>query len=603
MTVLTTELRREILSIPEEHLALANDHEIQLYRDCLEVELALSAPLEYMKRTSSMAREFKHIVLLNEWMLALEEGRLYFDGPGPEPVRLHESAERVRPFVRQWVHGYDDDGWAYEEDGEDEYGNPNRVAIYVHPTRGDRPVYNLGIDMPPRHGKSFFVSEHHPAYFLTKYPDYQLILASYEAEFAAEWGEKARDHINEYALPGIRVRGGKQAAKNRWRIEGHRGEMKTAGAGGPVTGKGGHWIIIDDPVKNAEEAMSETVRQKTHDWFISTIYTRREIWNDGTPGRVVIMATRWHEDDLAGRVVPEVPQIGDRWARLHLQAIFEPTSSYPECPLGRKPGEALCPARMPLRELHEIREQSELWFNALYQGDPFVSDGNLIHRPFNEATLKDGVYEMVAHDGEKHVFSESQCHRFLSVDMAGSTKKKADWSVFMVIDVTPTWPRMAIVRDVKRIKIGTEAHEEALLTYAKRWGPKYIGIEDKTFGTNLANKFIAQHGYSIRKFGADVSKEFRALPIDNAIRNGLLFFLQGGQWRAEFDKELVKFPFGHHDDMVDALAHGYNHVLEMPRPKRKERRLTREEEIEQHALRGRQGPRGKRYHIPGVGRM
>lgn len=588
MSALTTELRKEILSVPEEHLAHATADELQLYEDCLKVEVALSRPLNYMREVNKRYRAYKHIRLLDEWMVALEEGRLYFDGPGPTPKRLHRTTARVRPYIRRIISGFDDEGYAYTEDGEDdETGEPLRISIFVHPTRGDRPVYNLGIDMPPRHGKSYYVSHHHPAYFLTKYPDYSFILASYEADFAASWGGKARDVITEFTLPGIEVVGGTQAARKNWQIKGHAGEMFTAGAGGPVTGKGGHWIVVDDPVKNAEEALSETSRESAYDWFVSTLYTRREPWDDGTPGRVVLMATRWHEDDLSGRVIPEVPKLGDEWARLHLQAIFEPTDDYPVDPLGRKQGESLCPQRVPLVELEKIREVlGEVWFGALYQGDPFVSDGNHIHRPFHYATIKDGVYTLTTDSGEVLTCHEDDCYRFISVDLAGSEKKHADYSVFMVLDVTNHTPRRMIVRDVFRKKVDTANHEGALADFAERWDPAFIGIEDKTFGTNLANLLIAKGGYSIRKFDADKhSKIWRAMPIDNSIRNGLLFFMEKANWRPEFEKELIKFPYSKNDDQTDALAHANNYFRKLPQKRRRKQPAgTLEEQIREHAL-------------------
>lgn len=129
--------------------------------------------------------------------------------------------------------------------------------------------------MPPRHGKSEFISRYSTAWILGKFPDTRIILASYEADFAATWGRKARDLLEEHgpSLFGIRV-SGKSSAANRWDIEGHEGGMVTAGVNGPITGKGADIGIIDDPVKNDQEAMSVTYQERTYEWYKSTFRTR-----------------------------------------------------------------------------------------------------------------------------------------------------------------------------------------------------------------------------------------------------------------------------------------------------------------------------------------
>jgi hypothetical protein len=121
----------------------------------------------------------------------------------------------------------------------------------------------LMVMMPPRHGKSTLTSETFPAWFLGRFPHKRVILTSYEADFAASWGRKARDLLDEWgpSVFGVRVRATSSAA-NRWDLDGHAGGMQTAGMGGAITGKGADLLVIDDPVKNDEEARSPTVRQK-----------------------------------------------------------------------------------------------------------------------------------------------------------------------------------------------------------------------------------------------------------------------------------------------------------------------------------------------------
>jgi hypothetical protein len=201
--------------IPEHLLEYATPEELAQYERHLELQLALRSPLDYAIHCTPSAERYEHIELLNSYLTPLMEGRLYNDGPGPMPEGFGDDAR--------------------------------------HPVTGDKPVDQLAISMPPRHGKSFLVSEHMPAWFLSKYPELQVILASYEADFAATWGRKARNLVESHPEFGVFV-DMQSRASDLWNIKDHRGGMITAGAGGSITGKGGHAIIIDDPIKNQQDA-------------------------------------------------------------------------------------------------------------------------------------------------------------------------------------------------------------------------------------------------------------------------------------------------------------------------------------------------------------
>ena len=159
----------------------------------------------------------------------------------------------------------------------------------------------LLVAMPPRHGKSELCSRYTPAWYLGRFPDRRVILASYEADYAASWGRKARDLLEEHGrtMFGVGVRQDSHAA-NRWDLADHAGGMTTAGVGGAITGRGADLLIIDDPVKSVEEAESDTYRARTWDWWRGVALTRLE-----PGGAVILVMTRWHEDDLAGRILQE----------------------------------------------------------------------------------------------------------------------------------------------------------------------------------------------------------------------------------------------------------------------------------------------------------
>lgn len=158
----------------------------------------------------------------------------------------------------------------------------------------------LLVDLPVRHGKSLLCSRWTPAWFLCKYPTRRVLLASYEADFAATHGRWVRETLIEHGGRfGVEIDQTSRAA-NRWDLGNGSGGMSTAGAGGPLTGKGGNLMILDDPLKNAEEANSPVMRQHLDEWWRSVFLTRRE------PGaKVILVASRWHQDDLMGRILQD----------------------------------------------------------------------------------------------------------------------------------------------------------------------------------------------------------------------------------------------------------------------------------------------------------
>ncbi|MGA9135232.1 MAG: terminase family protein, partial [Candidatus Sulfotelmatobacter sp.] len=165
----------------------------------------------------------------------------------------------------------------------------------------------LIVCLPPRHGKSFLVSQWFPVWYLENFPERKIILASYEADFAARWGGKVRDIIiQNQEMLNVRMKV-KNPAQHYFETS-EDGSMACAGVGGPLTGKGANLLIIDDYVKNSEEANSLTMREKTWDWWTSTARTRIEPFMDSKTHQkvqpaVIVMATRWNADDLIGRLI------------------------------------------------------------------------------------------------------------------------------------------------------------------------------------------------------------------------------------------------------------------------------------------------------------
>jgi len=545
--MMTPEERLELLLIDDDLLKYATAAEKQLYAQALDIESHLSGLQAYIQHVSPQTKAYAHLVLLCKWLDALLEGRLYYDGPGPTPI------------IARW------------EKDQDPDGNVIEIPVMRHPDRDDSPVYNLAIHEPPRHGKSYVVSEHFPAYFLTKYPEYGVILASYEDNFAASWGAKARDHIvDQKDFFGIAVKGGSNAAKGEWTIANHKGHFKAAGAGSSITGRGGQLLIVDDPVKNQEDAMSATIRGNQEDWWHSTFYNRRERFrnHDSTPGRVVFMCTRWHEDDLRGRVIDKQPGL---WAILNLPSIWEPTDEEPVDWLGREPGMALCPQIMPVRELRQLQDASKIWFTAMYQGRPFIDDGNIIKKPFYyydaEETVDGEQYTLWMPDGKRLYVKRKDTMEFGVVDFAASTKTTADWTVYGHFLITKTSPRYLVVRAIERIRIETTDHLPWLEKMQFTYRPQYILVEKATYGTNLINLAQRQNRLRVRPVLPDKDKVTRTIGTTvNVLGMRQLFFprKENAPFAEAFERELLGFPNATHDDQADVLAYACQEFLNTP---------------------------------------
>lgn len=574
--------RMEILSIDDSLLKYATKQELATYQRALEIETKLSGVLSYIKCATPTVKIYPHLVLLCDYLDALFEGRMYHDGPGPSPVESDE----------------------YEEDES----TGQKYHVMVHPTRGDRVVYNFLIHEPPRHGKSFVVSEHLSAYLLTKYPELSIILASYEQTFAETWGGKVRDHIVDLEDEfGVTIRGGRNSAKGFFQVKGHRGEMRCAGAGGSITGRGGSTLILDDPIANSDDAKSETILKGHEDWWHSTFYNRRQRWADGTPARVVGMWTRWTENDLRGRVVDK--QL-DKWCVLNIPAIAETTDDEPVDPLGRENGVPLCRDIMPLIDLKDFREASPLWFESMYQGRPFIAEGHLIRKPFQHYSIETDeagkeTYVLRFLDGKVLHVHEDRTVRFGALDLAASTKTTADWTALGCFVITKTNPRYLIVREVVRSRIDTEEHAPFLIREAKRMRLGYTLIEKQTYGTNLVGVMQRQNKVRVRPVNADKDKHTRANgTIVPALAMRQLFFPTPGEaeWYIEFEKELLKFDNGTHDDQVDILAYACQEFFNLPAYiDRKEYAPGTEGRI-QRKMDDLRKSRKKRAHHPELGR-
>lgn len=223
----------------------------------------------------------------------------------------------------------------------------------------------LMIFAPPRHTKSELASRRFPAWYLGRHPDRQVITTTYAGEFAQDFGRDVREIVQSHEYSRLFedvTLAADSAARGRWHTN-HGGVYFAVGVGGPITGRGAHLALIDDPVKNRQEAESELIREQVWHWYTSTLRTRLM-----PGGSIVLVCTRWHEDDLAGRLLDRMKHGGEQWKVVSLPAVNDA-------------GEALWPEWYPLSELDRLKSTigPRDWL-SLYQQTPTAESGTYFKR-------------------------------------------------------------------------------------------------------------------------------------------------------------------------------------------------------------------------------
>jgi len=414
-------------------------------------------------------------------------------------------------------------------------------------------IDRLIVTMPPRHGKSELISHWLPAWYLGTFPDAQVMLASYEATFARNWGRKAREALTEHGpwVFGVGIADEPRAA-DWWMVDKHDGVMVTAGVGGALTGKGANLLVIDDPIKNAEEAASDVIRAKHWDWWQSTASTRLQ-----PGGAVVLVLTRWHEDDLAGKLLADDP---DRWHVLNLPAFAEEHDE-----LGRDIGHALCPELYDLEALKQIRSQVGGYFwTAMYQQRPAPPEGFLFKRAdmryWRTETEMLGAtprvwYILESENGSRR-FDTGHCVRFQTVDAAISEDEMADWTVVATWAATPDGDLLLL--DLERRHFEEQRIASFLAAANDNHGRCPMWVERFGAGRSpLAT--LSRQGYPVMEIppeaGTQVDKITRAFGAISLYEQHKVFHPMTADWLGGYENELASFPNAAHDDMVDVTSY------------------------------------------------
>jgi predicted phage terminase large subunit-like protein len=402
----------------------------------------------------------------------------------------------------------------------------------------------LLIDQPVRHGKTELCSRWTPAWYLAKFPQRRVLLASYEADFAATHGRRVRELVAQHGPRfGIDIDPNSRAA-NRWELANAPGGMGTAGAGGAITGKGGHLLVVDDPVKNVEEAQSEVMRQHLWEWWQNVWLPRRE------PGaKLLLIMSRWHVDDIVGRLL--ATETGMRVRRLRMPAVAEVDDM-----LGRRPGDALCPARYDEAALDRIRiDVGPSAWASLYQQRPVAAGGGMFRRDrfgtwtHTAGTDGEGFYRL----GETLV-DERETWRFATMDPAFTRSKRSDFTAMAVWAVAPTDPHSLILLDLRRVRVEHADHAPMVTEMWERWRPAWVGIERQMATLSLFDD-VQRHGVVVRWLTPDRNKIARAETAVAVCDAGRVYLPAHAPWLGEFLDEVVNFPVAAHDDQVDVLSY------------------------------------------------
>lgn len=404
---------------------------------------------------------------------------------------------------------------------------------------------SLLVTMPPRHGKSELCSHWFPAWALALDPADKVILASYEAEFAASWGRKVRRSVQEhYPIIGARIVEDSRAA-HRWETT-HGGGMTTAGVGGPITGKGAPILICDDPIKNAEEANSKVIRDNLWEWWTTTFLTRLEKDHRGNEPVLVLILTRWHEDDIAGRLMA-APEF-KFWRHIDLPAFAGPNDA-----LGRPEGAALWPEKFDEVALEGQRARiGTRAFTALYQQQPAPPEGAAIQRTWwrwydDHDCPKTEAFEQIIQSWDP-TFKAADSSDFVAGGVIGRIHNR-----FYLLDAVHR--RMNGPDTLKAIKAVDEQWPTA------RW----CLIEDTASGSMICDILERERGHVNRVKTRGRSKESRLHwginSVAAIIERGLVYLPRGRPWAAKLVDEAATFPHGQHDDLIDMLVQGIEYLM------------------------------------------
>jgi hypothetical protein len=418
----------------------------------------------------------------------------------------------------------------------------------------------LGITVPFQHGKSLLCSIYFPAWVLLMWPETRIGLASYNDSYAAGFGAKVRDIVVRYGPAlGVTLREDTRA-KDEWVVDKVgvedspflSGGMVCRGRGAGFIGRPVDLLILDDMIKDAEEAQSPTVLENLWDWYCTVAYSRL-----GPTAPVISVGTRWGPKDLFGRWEAEAKVGGEKFEHIVFTAIAKKNDI-----LGRKEGEALWPERVPLARLEMVQRRRPRWFEACWQGNPMEGEG-LHFQPKNWPRYSDvGDACRFKVGFNYNNYRKAECWALIAIDWAQRGKKDSDKTAFVAALLTPDG--YILILDVFNQQLRIEQNAPALAAWCQRWrwgdvAGLIVASDDDMLSEAMVTA-CKQHKSipDIKRLGIrSRNKKIRAEASVNRSQDGKFLVPDPEEkWYAEFEEQLRTFTGveGAEDDIVDCIG-------------------------------------------------
>lgn len=504
-------------------------------------------------------------------LLKLRKAEESFDGY----VRLHNPTWQLPDFHNKMIRALD----LLEKN---ELTSHFDLSGYEQSQKPRVPVRNILITMPPRHGKSTFGSVIFPAYFMARKPSRFVMSTSYNSQLATDFGRQVRDLVNEpltsQAFPDFEMSPDSRAV-DQWRTTAG-GAAYFIGVGGTTTGRAANMLLLDDPLKSREEAESATQRNKVWNFYVSALSTRLQPDKDNIPPAQIVILTRWHPSDVAGRLMETEDWNEGRWLHINFPAVQEkpisgdngrqsrkdlpktdPNYIAPDVWRNLSQGKryirktertALWPERFTLEDLDRRERLNPREFASLYQQSPFIQGGNLI---------KSHWWRSYPSDMKPENFTSL----IISADTAFKAKSTSDYTVMMTMGLDASGDIYIV--DVHRDRYEFPELKRKMIMLNNQWrgkGLRGIYVEDAASGQSLIQEMKRESGLSVipyRTSGDKVSRLSAVLPL---IEGGRVLLPEMAPWLDAFHDECQTFPSGTYDDQVDALSIGLDVLARTP---------------------------------------